>query len=80
MRLVAGTGLWMLQPWGWQLAQARATVQLGTHLVAMIRGALTPSVVAGAVVNGAVLYYLSRPEVRRTLTGGPSDVPSTTTW
>ena len=72
-KLVAAVGLWMLQPWGWRLAVIGTVLKLATHLVAAIRGAITPAGVAGAVINGAVLVYLSTPHVQRALWGTRDD-------
>jgi hypothetical protein len=66
-KLVAATGLWTLQPWAWRLALIGGALKLVTHLVAVSRGAITPSGVLGALVNGAVLVYLSTPHARRAL-------------
>ena len=82
-KLVAATGLWMLQPWAWRLALIGGALKLVTHLVAVTRGAITPTGVVGALVNAAVLVYLSTPHVRRALSGVPDsdvpdDVPTTT--
>ena len=47
-----------------------------THLLAVARGAITPSGVVGALSNGAALTYLLTPHVRRALSGVPElDVP-----
>jgi hypothetical protein len=75
LKVVAAAGLWTLQPWGWRLALIGGTLKLVTHLVAMMRGAITPAGVVGALVNGAVLVYLSTPHVRRALSGVPVDAP-----
>jgi hypothetical protein len=81
-KLVAATGLWTLQPWAWRLALIGGALKLVTHLVAVTRGAITPIGVVGALVNGAVLVYLSTPRMRRALSGVPDsavpdDVPTT---
>src|SRR4051794_35706147 len=82
-KLVAATGLWTLQPWAWRLALIGGALKLVTHLVAVTRGAITPAGFVGALVNAAVLVYLSTPHVRRALSDGPDsdaaeDVPATT--
>jgi hypothetical protein len=82
-KLVAATGLWTLQPWAWRLAMIGGALKLVTHLVAVTRGAITTAGVAGALVNAAILVYLSTPHVRRALSGVPDsdvtdDVPTTT--
>src|SRR4051812_13554258 len=76
LSLGTGAGLWMLRPWGWRIALLRATVKLTTHLVAMGRGALTPSHAFGVLVNMAVLTYLSRPNVRQALSDTPISASS----
>ena len=43
--------------------------------LAVIRGAITPSGVMGLLANGAVLLYLSRPDVRRALADVPTTAP-----
>jgi hypothetical protein len=68
-KLVAVAGLWTLQPWGWWLALVGGTLKLMTHLVALLRNAITPAGVVGALVNGAVLVYLFMPHVREALSG-----------
>ena len=74
-KLVAAVGLWTLQPWGWRLALFSGVLKLVTHVVAVNRRAITPAGVVGALVNAAILVYLSTPHVRRTLSGVPdSDV------
>jgi hypothetical protein len=75
LKVVAAAGLWTLQPWGWRLALVGGTLKLVTHLVAVMRGAITPAGVVGALVNGAVLVYLSTPHVRRALSDVPDDAP-----
>jgi hypothetical protein len=77
VKVVAAGGLWTLQPWGWRLALIGGTLKLVTHLVAVMRGPITPAGVVGALVNGAVLVYLSTPHVRRALSGVPDDAPMT---
>ena len=66
-KLVAAVGLWTLQPWGWRLALLSGSLKLVTHVVAAHRRAITPAGVVGALVNGAVLVYLSMPHVQRAL-------------
>jgi uncharacterized membrane protein (DUF2068 family) len=73
-KLFAAVGLWTLKPWGRQLALVSGTLYLLAHVSGVIRGAITPSGVIGLLVNGAVLLYLSRPEVRRALADVPIDV------
>ena len=46
-----------------------------TNVLAVIRGAITPSGVMGLLANGAVLLYLSRPDVRRALADVPTTAP-----
>jgi hypothetical protein len=41
----------------------------------VMRGAITPAGVVGALLNGAVLVYLSTPHVRRALSDVPDDAP-----
>jgi hypothetical protein len=48
-----------------------------THVVAANRRAITPAGVAGALVNGASLVYLSIPHVQRALAGVPVDAQTT---
>ena len=72
-KLTAAAGLWMLQPWGWQLALAGTSLKLVTHLVAAFRRALTPAGLVGALLNLGVLVYLLTPNVRRALSGAPED-------
>jgi len=72
-KLAAAAGLWMLQPWGWQLALAGTTLKLITHLLAAFRRALTPAGLVGALLNLGVLIYLLTPHVRRALSGAPED-------
>jgi uncharacterized membrane protein (DUF2068 family) len=75
-KLVAATGLLTLQPWAWRLALIGGALKLVTHLVAVTRGAITPAGIVGALVNAAVLVYLSTPHVRRALSDIPdSDIP-----
>ena len=71
-KLVAAVGLWTLQPWGWRLAVIGAALKLVTHVVAANRRAITPAGTVSALVNGAILIYLSRPYVQRAL-WGPRD-------
>jgi hypothetical protein len=73
VKLVAAAGLWMLQPWGWQLALFSGTIKLATHVVAANRRAITPAGVVGALVNVAVLVYLSMPHVQQALRGTQYD-------
>ena len=82
-KLVAAVGLWTLQPWAWRLALIAGAVKLVTHLLAVTRGAITPSGVLGALGNGVALVYLCTPHVRRALSvvpdsGMPDDIPTTT--
>jgi hypothetical protein len=70
-KLVAAAGLLTLQPWAWRLALISGALKLVTHLVAAIRGAITPAGVVGALVNAAVLIYLCTPHVQRALSGIP---------
>ena len=72
-KLVAAVGLWTLQPWGWRLALFSGVLKLVTHVVAVNRRAITPAGVVGALVNGAILVYLSMPHVQRALWGDPDD-------
>ena len=72
-KLVAAVGLWTLQPWGWRLALFSGVLKLVTHVVAVNRRALTPAGVVSALVNGAILVYLSMPHVQRALWGDPDD-------
>jgi hypothetical protein len=72
-KLVAAAGLWTLQPWGWQLALLSGTLKLATHVVAANRRQITPAGVVGALVNGAVLVYLSMPHVQQALWGTQDD-------
>src|SRR3954462_11093525 len=75
-KLVAAAGLWTLQPWAWKLALLGGALKVMTHLLAVTRGAMTPSGVVGALGNGAALVYLFSPHVQRALSGVPdSDVP-----
>jgi hypothetical protein len=72
-RLVAGAGLWTLQPWGWRLALISAALKLAAHLLAAFRGAVTPGRVVDSLVDVAVLVYLSLPHVRHALVPVESD-------
>jgi uncharacterized membrane protein (DUF2068 family) len=76
-KLIAAVGLWTLKPWGRRLALVSLTLNLLTDAFGVMRGAITPSGVTGLLVNGAVLLYLSRPDVRRALTDVPIDVSAT---
>jgi uncharacterized membrane protein (DUF2068 family) len=76
-KLSAATGLWMLKPWGRQLALIGGTLHLLTHLFGVIRGAITPAGVIGLLVNGGLLLYLSQYDVQRALADAPVDVPTT---
>jgi uncharacterized membrane protein (DUF2068 family) len=77
-RLAAAAGLWTLQPWGRQLALLGAALNLASHLVVAIRGAIPPARVAGALADIVVLVYLSRPHARQALVDVPIDAPTTT--
>ena len=72
-KLIAAVGLWTLQPWGWRLALFSGTLKLVTHVVAANRRAITPAGTVSALVNGAILIYLSRPYVQRALWVDPDD-------
>jgi hypothetical protein len=72
-KLVAAVGLWTMQPWGWRLALFSGTLKLVTHVVAANRRAITPAGVVGALVNGAILVYLTIPHVQRALWKKPDD-------
>jgi len=72
-KLVAAAGLWMMKPWGWQLALVGGALKLITHLVAMIRNAINPAGILGALIDIAILVYLCTPQVRRALSGDPVD-------
>ena len=72
-KLVAAVGLWTLQPWGWRLALIGGALKLVTHVVAANRRAITRAGVVSALVNGAILVYLSMPHVQRALWGDPDD-------
>jgi len=74
-KLIAAVGLWTLKPWGRKLALVSGMLHLFTNVFAVIRGAITPSGVMGLLVNGAVLLYLSRPDVRRALADVPTTAP-----
>ena len=76
-RLVAAAGLWRLTPWSVRLALIRGTLKLLTHLMAVSQGAITPSGLAGVLVNGAVVLYLTMSQARHALTGIPRDAAST---
>ena len=66
-KLIAAVGLWTLQPWGWRLALIGGVLKLATHAVAANRRAITRAGVVSALVNGAILVYLSTPHVQRAL-------------
>ena len=72
-KLVAAAGLWGLRPWSLRLVLVRGTYELLTHLLAVSRGAITPSGLAGVLVNGAVVLYLTSSQVRQALTSIPRD-------
>jgi len=74
-KLSAAVGLWTLKPWGRQLALVSGTINFLTHALVVIRGAITPSGLMGLLVNGAVLLYLTRPDVRRALADGSTTAP-----
>jgi len=76
-KLSAAVGLWTLKPWGRQLALVSGTLNLLTHVLGVIRGAITPSGLMGLLLNGAVLLYLYRPDVRRALTDVSIDMSPT---
>jgi uncharacterized membrane protein (DUF2068 family) len=77
-KLVAAVGLWWRKPWGWQLALISGLLKLGTHLVAALRGAISPSAVLHLLVDSAVVVYLCTPRVRRQLSGVSINAPQTT--
>ena len=76
-KLFAATGLWTLKPWGRRLALICGSLTLVTHLFGVVRGAITPSGLLGLFVDGGVLLYLSRYDVRRALADVPIDLPTT---
>jgi uncharacterized membrane protein (DUF2068 family) len=76
-KLIAATGLWTLQPWGRQLALVSGVLNLLTHVLPVFRGAITPSGVLGLLVNGSVLLYLFKYDVRSGLTDARIDVSTT---
>jgi uncharacterized membrane protein (DUF2068 family) len=74
--LFAGAGLWTLKRWGWWLALIGVGINLVTHLVAAIQGAITPASIVGALLNIAVIIYLFRPPVRQAFSGFSIDAPT----
>lgn len=65
LSLVAGIGLWQLQPWGWTLAFAIAVVNIVVNVVSVLTGNATIAGVAvNTIINAVVIYYLNTPEVK----------------
>jgi hypothetical protein len=77
LRILAAIGLWTLNPLGWRLALVRNSLKLATCPVVMIRDGFTASRVAGVLLDGAILFYLSRPHVRHAFSGVQLDASGT---
>jgi hypothetical protein len=69
--LAVAWGCWMLRPWAWTLGVVVVVVQFGLALLNLV-GANAVSGIISLVLNGAVLYYLDTPDVRRVFGRGPS--------
>lgn len=68
---VAGVGWFMRRKWGWGLGVAIIAFQIAGDLFNAFRGEFLKGVF-GAVVAGALLFYLLRPAVRAGFENGAS--------
>jgi hypothetical protein len=62
--LLAAYGLWTLRPWGWGLMVALVAVNLGAAIGILVAGFLPAGPIFSLTVNGFILWYLLRAEVK----------------
>jgi hypothetical protein len=60
--LVAGIGLWMQKAWGWKLSVGIVIAGIVTSIPVLALGSV--GAIPALIVNVALLYYLSRKNVR----------------
>jgi hypothetical protein len=65
---MAATGWFRRTSWGWQLATAIIALQIAGNLITLARGEVWKGTV-GALLAGALLFYLLRPPVRAAFRG-----------
>ena len=65
---ITGIGLWLARRWGYALAVAGLSIHLVGDILNVVLG-IEPRAVIGIPIVAAILFYLSRPRIRRTFHG-----------
>jgi hypothetical protein len=63
--IAAAYGFWTLQPWAWPLGVAVAIFGIVISVLYIIGGQSIVSQILSVVVDGAILYYLNQPGIRK---------------
>ena len=78
--LVVAYGLFKAKRWAWSVAIVLSAIGFAINVISLVTGnmsAITGAVI-GMAINGIVLYYLSRRNVRQYFGKGTNKIPSTT--
>jgi len=62
--LVLGIGMWTLQSWAWTGTLIVQGINIINNVINLLRGGGVSSIV-GLVIAGIIVYYLTRPEVKK---------------
>lgn len=71
--VIAGLGLWALQPWAWMFAAIVAVIALVDAFFLMVAYAGSGAGLVQALMPALILWYLNTPEVKAAF--GVGDVP-----
>ena len=64
VQLIVGVGLLKLMPWAWMAAIVITAISAVFSLIGLISGGSTASNIITLVVDGIILWYLFRPDVK----------------
>lgn len=64
VQLVVGVGLWKLMPWSWMAAVVITAISAIFTVIGLISGGPPASNIITLVVDGIILWYLFRPDVK----------------
>jgi hypothetical protein len=77
--LVVGYGLFKAKSWAWSVAVVLSAILFAINVISLVTGNLSAitSAVVGMAINGIILYYLSRRNVRQYFGKATNTIPST---
>jgi len=77
--LIVGYGLLKAKRWAWSIAIVLSAILFAINVISLIGGNMSAitSAVVGMVINGIILYYLSRRNVRQYFGKAMNTVPPT---